>query len=117
MAKTQAERAREYRQRKRDENVTDKRDVTECDASVTVVTKRETLPATCETCSRDWEGIGCTDKCRQAQQAITDLENHLTFADLPQHIQDAINRNCSDRLGYSKDAMTRRAIAHYEDVA
>lgn len=44
MSKTQAQRAKEYRQRKRDavtEKCDEKRDVTECDASVTNVTKDE----------------------------------------------------------------------------
>ncbi len=121
MAKTQAERARAYRQKERDENVTVKRDVTECDApSVTTFDTGDVYPTTAE------------DRNAQRNENVTDGKPVIqhdnsacsgsakpTFADLPSDVQASIEHMCSEnnngqRAGsHSRAAMTERAL-HYQ---
>ena len=130
MALTSAEKQRRYRARKSNGNAT--------------VTPEGNAPR-CDTCEKEYEGIGCSDKCRQLQvdlmgkrgprsvapMVTSPYAKHVvdvvmggtkpTFADLPADVQSDIEHFCSEnndgeRSGsHSRAAMTERAI-HYQRV-
>lgn len=92
MAKTQAERAAEYRQRKRDESVTAKRD------APSVTNPASTIDAPLET------------------EGLRQVRAKPTFTDLPTDVQRQIEQHCAEsnngaRAGsHSRAAMTERAL-------
>jgi hypothetical protein len=97
MAKTQADRAREYRQRKRD-----------------AVTKKslENVTRKCDTWDENVTNIECD------APSVTGAKN-LTFHDLPADVQASIEHYCSEnndgaRAGsHSRGAMTERALGYH----
>ena len=135
MALTSAEKQKRYRERQKVTKVTPNSN------GNATVTPEGNAPR-CDTCEKEYEGIGCSDKCRQLQvdlmgkrgprsvapMVTSPYAKHVvdvvmggtkpTFADLPADVQSDIEHFCSENnngersASHSWVAMTERALRY-----
>ena len=106
MSKTQADRAMEYRQRKRDANVTPKRDAVTEDRDENVTAAERDAPTV----------TGEPGPFDDASARAAERMAKPTFADLPLDVRQEIERMCFETTGqregsHSRAAMTEQALA------